>query len=110
MKTQSVRVASAAVLVLLFPPSVQISRRAQGATATAAPAKAGAGGAATAGGGARADAEAEMSKIRSLETAMMTAGEEKGADGYMSFYADDAVELPAGGSLLQGKEIGRAHV
>src|SRR3989442_15455354 len=104
MKTQSVRVASAAVLVLLFPPSIQISRRAQGATATAAPAKAGAGGAATAGGGARGDAEDEKSKIRSLETAMVTAGGGKGGDGYMSFYADDAVGLPAGGALLEGEE------
>ena len=108
MKTQSVWVASAAVLVLMFLPSIQISRRAQGATGAAAPAKAGAGGATTARGGVRADAEAEVSaemgKIHLLETAMMTAGEEKGADGYMSFYADDAVELPAGAPLLQGKD------
>jgi uncharacterized protein (TIGR02246 family) len=47
---------------------------------------------------------AEEGKIRVLETAMMTAGEEKGADGYMSFYAEDAVELPAGDAALQGKE------
>jgi uncharacterized protein (TIGR02246 family) len=108
MKTQSVRLASAAVLALLFLPSIQISRRVQGATGTAAPAHAGAGDAATARGGGRADSKADVSaeigKIRLLETAMMTAGEGKGADGYMSFYADDAVELPAGAPLLQGKD------
>ncbi len=47
---------------------------------------------------------AEVGKIRVLEVAMMTAGEEKGADGYMSFYAEDAVELPAGTTMLQGEE------
>jgi uncharacterized protein (TIGR02246 family) len=48
-------------------------------------------------------ASAEAAKIRSLERAMMVAGEEKGAAGYMSFYADDAVELPVGADVLQGK-------
>jgi uncharacterized protein (TIGR02246 family) len=43
-------------------------------------------------------------KIRALEAATMAAGAEKGADGYMSFYADDAVELPNGAVKLQGKE------
>jgi hypothetical protein len=47
---------------------------------------------------------AEVGKIRVLEVAMMTAGEEKGADGYLSFYADDAVGLPAGAAMLQGKD------
>jgi uncharacterized protein (TIGR02246 family) len=43
-------------------------------------------------------------QIRTLEAAMMSAGAQKGADGYMSFYADDAVELPNGADALQGKE------
>jgi uncharacterized protein (TIGR02246 family) len=51
-----------------------------------------------------AETSAEVGKIRALEVAMMTAAEEKGAEGYLSFYADDAVELPAGAPLLQGKE------
>jgi uncharacterized protein (TIGR02246 family) len=96
MKTQSARAVGGAVLVLLFLPSVQISRRAQGATGTAAPDKAAAGGAAA--------VSDEIGRIRLLETEMMTAAEERGADGYLSFYADDAVELPAGGPLLQGKD------
>ncbi len=41
--------------------------------------------------------------IRALEIAMMQAGEEKGADGYVSFYADDAVELPDSLPAIQGK-------
>jgi len=45
----------------------------------------------------------EAAKIRALEHAMMIAGEEKGSAGYMWFYADDAVELPAGANALQGK-------
>jgi uncharacterized protein (TIGR02246 family) len=46
----------------------------------------------------------EVGKLRVLETAMMVAAAEKGAAGYMSFYADDAIELPDGGSAVQGKE------
>jgi ketosteroid isomerase-like protein len=47
---------------------------------------------------------AGAAKIRALERAMMVAGEEKGSTGYMSFYADEAVELPDGADTLQGKE------
>jgi uncharacterized protein (TIGR02246 family) len=43
-------------------------------------------------------------QILALEAAMMAAGAEKGADGYMSFYADDAVELPNGEAALQGRD------
>jgi uncharacterized protein (TIGR02246 family) len=46
----------------------------------------------------------EAGKIRAAEAAMMAAGEEKGAAGYMSYYADDAVELPNGEPAPQGKE------
>lgn len=49
-------------------------------------------------------ANAEGGRIRAAEAAMMKAGEEKGAAGYMSFYADDAVELPNGAPAIQGKE------
>jgi hypothetical protein len=49
-------------------------------------------------------------KIRALEAATMAAGAEKGADGYMSFYADDAVELPNGANALKGKDAIRKTI
>ncbi len=56
----------------------------------------------------RATASAREKEIRALEAAMMAAAAEKGADGYMSFYAEDAVELGNGSPALLGKEtIGR---
>ena len=42
-------------------------------------------------------------QIRAMEHAMMVAGQEKGSAGYMSFYAEDAVELPDGADALRGK-------
>ena len=42
-------------------------------------------------------------KIRALEHAMMVAGQEKGSAGFLSFYSDEAVELPDGENILQGK-------
>ena len=39
-----------------------------------------------------------------LEAEFMKAAAEKGSQGYMSYYADDAVELPNGENMLQGKE------
>ena len=42
-------------------------------------------------------------KIRALENAMMVAGQEKGSAGFLSFYSDEAVELPDGENILQGK-------
>ncbi len=33
----------------------------------------------------------------------MEAAAEKGSQGYMSYYADDAVELPNGTTIIQGK-------
>jgi ketosteroid isomerase-like protein len=39
-----------------------------------------------------------------LEAAFMKAAAERGAQGYMSYYADNAVELPNGADVVQGKE------
>lgn len=47
---------------------------------------------------------ARAREIRALESSMMAAAAEKGADGYMSFYAEDAAELPNGSPALLGKE------
>jgi ketosteroid isomerase-like protein len=46
-------------------------------------------------------ATAEM--LKQLEGEFMKAAEEKGSQGYMSYYADDAVELPNSYVLIQGK-------
>jgi ketosteroid isomerase-like protein len=43
-------------------------------------------------------------EIRALESALMNAAEEKGSAGYMSFYAEDAVELPNGAQMILSKE------
>jgi hypothetical protein len=52
---------------------------------------------------AQTPASSDVATLRALETAMMTAASEKGAAGYSSFYADDAVELPDGAPALYGK-------
>ena len=58
----------------------------------------------------RATVSAREKEVRALESAMMAAAAEKGAAGYMSFYAEDAVELPNGASMLLGKEsIGKTR-
>jgi ketosteroid isomerase-like protein len=58
---------------------------------------------------AQTPASSDVDTLRALETAMMTAAAEKGAAGYISFYADDAVELPDGAPALYGKnEISNA--
>jgi ketosteroid isomerase-like protein len=41
--------------------------------------------------------------LRQLEADFMKAAAEHGSQGYMSYYADDAVELPNGGPVIQGK-------
>ena len=46
-------------------------------------------------------ATAEMSK--QLEGEFMKAAADKGSQGYVSYYADDAVEVPNGAPLIQGK-------
>lgn len=52
----------------------------------------------------RAAVSAREKEIRALESAMMAAAADKGAAGYMSFYAEDAVELPNGAQMILGKE------
>jgi ketosteroid isomerase-like protein len=44
---------------------------------------------------------AEM--LRQLEGEFMKAAADKGSQGYMSYYADDAVEVPNGAALIRGK-------
>jgi ketosteroid isomerase-like protein len=45
---------------------------------------------------------AEM--LKQLEGEFMKAAAEKGSQGYMSYYADDSVEVPNGADFFQGKE------
>lgn len=44
---------------------------------------------------------AEM--LKQLEAEFMKAAADKGSQGYMSYYADDSVEVPNGGPIIQGK-------
>ncbi len=46
-------------------------------------------------------ATAEM--LKQLEAEFMKAAAEKGSLGYMSYYADDSVEVPNGAPLIHGK-------
>ena len=41
--------------------------------------------------------------LRQLEAEFMKAAAEKGSQGYMSYYADDAVEVPNGAAIIQGE-------
>jgi len=41
--------------------------------------------------------------LKQLEAEFMTAAAEKGSKGYLSYYADDAVELPNGAPAIEGK-------
>jgi ketosteroid isomerase-like protein len=41
--------------------------------------------------------------LRQLEADFMKAAAEKGSEGYMSYYAEDAVEVPNGEDAIQGK-------
>jgi uncharacterized protein (TIGR02246 family) len=50
-----------------------------------------------------AKSPASADALRQLEAEFMKAAAEKGAQGYMSYYADDAVEVPNGGPIIQGK-------
>lgn len=52
----------------------------------------------------RATVLSREKEIRALESAMMNAAAEKGSAGYMSFYAEDAVELPNGAQMILSKE------
>ena len=42
--------------------------------------------------------------LRQLEADFMKAAADRGSQGYMSYYADDAAELPNGANIFQGKE------
>lgn len=50
-----------------------------------------------------ASASDNTNTLRRLEAEFMKAAEEHGSTGYMSYYADDSVELPNGGPIIQGK-------
>ena len=52
---------------------------------------------------ASAPPQATAETLKQLEGEFMKAAAEKGSAGYMSYYADDAVEVPNGGPLIQGK-------
>ncbi len=51
-----------------------------------------------------ASAKTDADALRQLEADIMKAAAERGSQGYISFYADDAAELPNGEDMLQGKE------
>lgn len=51
-----------------------------------------------------ADAKpATTDTLRQLEDEFMKAAAERGAEGYMSYYAEDAVEVPNGRNAIRGK-------
>jgi len=53
---------------------------------------------------AAADSEpATTDTLRQLEADFMKAAAERGAEGYMSYYADDAIEVPNGADAIHGK-------
>lgn len=50
-----------------------------------------------------ASPKATSDTLKQLEAEFMKAAAEKGSQGYMSYYADDSVELPNGGPVIEGK-------
>jgi|SRR5271166_3937923 len=50
-----------------------------------------------------ASPKATAESLKQLEGELVKAAAEKGSAGYMSYYADDAVELPNGAVAIQGK-------
>ena len=52
---------------------------------------------------ASASTKASADTLRQLEGEFMKATAEHGSGGYLSYYADDAVEVPNGAPLIQGK-------
>ena len=50
-----------------------------------------------------ASPKANADTLKQLEADFMKAALDKGSQGYMSYYADNAVELPNGGPVIQGK-------
>src|SRR5579863_8587421 len=52
---------------------------------------------------ASASQKANADTLRQLEAEFMKAAAEHGSQGYLSYYADDAVEVPNGAPIIQGK-------
>ncbi len=52
---------------------------------------------------ASASEKANADTLRQLEAEFMKATADHGSQGYLSYYADDAVEVPNGGPIIQGK-------
>jgi ketosteroid isomerase-like protein len=50
-----------------------------------------------------ASPQASADRLKQLEGEFMKAAADKGSAGYLSYYADAAVELPNGGPILSGK-------
>jgi ketosteroid isomerase-like protein len=50
-----------------------------------------------------ASPKATADTLKQIEAEFMKATAEKGSLGYMSYYAEDSVELPNGGPIIQGK-------
>jgi ketosteroid isomerase-like protein len=50
-----------------------------------------------------ASPKATADTLKQLEAEFMKTAAEKGSQGYMSYYADDSVELPNGGPIIHGK-------
>ncbi len=50
-----------------------------------------------------ASPKATVETLKQLEADFMKTAAEKASAGYMSYYADDAVEVPDGSALIQGK-------
>ena len=50
-----------------------------------------------------ASTKATADALRQLEGEFMKAAAEHGSEGYLSYYADDAVEVPNGAPLIRGK-------
>src|SRR5271169_1095714 len=52
---------------------------------------------------ASASGKASADTLRQLEAEFMKAAADHGSQGYLSYYADDAVEVPNGATIIQGK-------
>jgi len=52
---------------------------------------------------ASASPKATADTLKQLEAEFMKATAEKGSQGYMSYYADNSVEVPNGAALIEGK-------
>ncbi len=51
-----------------------------------------------------ASPRATVDTLKRLEAEFMNAAAAKGSQGYMSYYTEDAVEVPNGAPLIQGKQ------